>query len=100
MGIGFGDREWMLIPQLFPTLVIQSDIESRGRMSKRTDADAIHAGFGNRANRAQIYSAGRLQLHIWRSGIPPANSFAHLVKRHIVEQNDIPLTLSRPLQLF
>src|SRR5206468_3450413 len=73
-------RAWILLR----LIVIQRNIQRRGGVRQRPDADPVHAGFGDGADRVQRHTTRRLQLHRRRGGVAAAHALAHLVESHVV----------------
>src|SRR5262249_35046452 len=69
-------------------------------MSERADADAVHAGLGDGADRFQRYAAGGFQEHVWSLVVAPEDRFSQPVRNHVVEQDDIWQKTDCPAELI
>jgi hypothetical protein len=65
---------------------IQSEVDGTGRMRDGADGDEVDSGFCDLADGLEVYSSAGFELDIcWAE----ANGFAHVLKAHVVEENDI-----------
>ena len=69
--------------------VIEGQIECRGGMGQRSDADPVDAGLGQGPHGKEIHTAGGLELDLRRGGITPADGLGDVLRAQVVDQDDI-----------
>lgn len=68
-------------------------------MGERPNADSFHAGFGDFTKRRQCHSPGSFQQHRRSRRLTQAYSLAQDWDRHVVQQNNVRLSLERIAKL-
>ena len=69
-------------------------------MGQGANADPVHAGLGDGPDGVERHTAGSFQLDGGRDGIATADGLAHLVERHVVEEDNMRATRQRLVQLL